>query len=273
MRGSALYAGTVWHRRLEPVEHRFAYPVRMVLLDMAELPGALDAHPLWSARRPAPVRFRPRDHMHGREGEGPKTPHELARRARELVRDRSGISLDGPVRVLSTPRTLGIGFNPVTFTFVHPDPESPPAAAIAEVTSTPWGERHRYVVSGQGEDGGLVADLPKRLHVSPYNPMEQDYELRVGAPGEHLRVSIACRQDGRTVFRAGLALERRELSRREMTGAMTRHPAAVAVNLARIYSHGLRLRLKGAPHHRHPGRGAGGSEGMAGSEGAAARTG
>ena len=61
---SALYEGTVSHARLDGTDHRFRYQVLMAWLDLAELPGSLDAHPLWSARRPAPMRFR-RSDFHG----------------------------------------------------------------------------------------------------------------------------------------------------------------------------------------------------------------
>ena len=70
---SALYEGKVFHVRREPVEHRLTYPLFMTLLDLDELPEALDRHPLWSARRPAPIRFNPADYL---RGEGPAAARE-----------------------------------------------------------------------------------------------------------------------------------------------------------------------------------------------------
>ena len=75
MTGSAIYEGWVAHRRFGSVPHSFRYRVFMPLFDLDELPGVLDPIPLWSARRPAPARFREADHL--RVGEGP-----LAMRAR-----------------------------------------------------------------------------------------------------------------------------------------------------------------------------------------------
>jgi DUF1365 family protein len=255
MSGSALYEGRVHHRRSEPVEHSLSYPVLMYLLDLDELPGAFDAHPLWSARRPAPVRFRADDHLRC-EGEAPaRSAAELAARARRLVRSRTGAEPPpGPVRLLSMPRMLGVGFNPVSFTFLFDRNGHAPGAVIAEVTNTPWGERHAYVVvRGEvGDDDAIRARFGKRLHVSPFHPMEQSYELVVGAPGDRISITITNRERGRTVFEAGLALERRELTRAAMTRVMLRHPPAAPAALARIYWHGLRLRLKGVPHHPRP---------------------
>ena len=55
----------------------------MPYLDLDELPQLLDPIPLWSARRPAPARFRRADFM----GD-PDRP--LAECARDLVAERTG---------------------------------------------------------------------------------------------------------------------------------------------------------------------------------------
>ena len=60
---SAIYEGWVRHRRLDPVEHSFRYPIFMVYLDLDELPEVLDPLRGWSARRPAPAWFRRADHL------------------------------------------------------------------------------------------------------------------------------------------------------------------------------------------------------------------
>lgn len=253
MSHSAIYEGTVAHHRREPVEHRLAYPVLMTLLDLDELPQAFDPHPLWSARRPAPVRFRAGDHLSAGEGGPPRTPAELAARARRLA---GGGAAEGPVRLLSMPRMLGVGFNPVSFLFLYDERGETVKSVIAEVTNTPWGERHAYVIHRDAGGGPIRADLRKRMHVSPFNSMDQSYELEVGEPGRSLEISIRNREHGRTAFDAGLALRRRELSRAAMTRVMRSYPPAALTALARIYWHGLRLKLKGAPHHPHPEAGA-----------------
>ena len=63
MTASAVYEGTIRHRRFEPVEHEFGYRLFLMYLDLGELPGVLDRYPLWSARRRAPARFRRGDFM------------------------------------------------------------------------------------------------------------------------------------------------------------------------------------------------------------------
>ena len=130
------------------------------LLDLDELPGALDLHPLWSARRPAPVRFRRRDHLGGAAA-------PLREAARDLVEERIGRRPGGPVRLLTTPRFCGIGFNPVCFHYLHEEGGRKLEAVIAEVTNTPWGERHSYVLEGgaRGRARGHLPEAPARVTV------------------------------------------------------------------------------------------------------------
>jgi DUF1365 family protein len=247
MTASAIYEGWVAHRRLAPIENRFRYRVWMPLLDLDELPEVLDRHPLWSARRPAPLRFRAGDFLGG------DLSLPLAARARELVGERLGRVPAGPVRLLASPRSFGIGFNPVSFLYLH-DEDGALAAVIAEVTNTPWGERHRYVAGRAGDQSVARARFRKRLHVSPFMAMEQTYELEASSPGTALTVSIRSEQDEDPIFEATLALRRRELTRRAMTRALVRYPPSAPLTLTRIYANALRLRLRGLPSHSHPAR-------------------
>jgi uncharacterized protein len=242
---SAIYEGTIEHRRLGPVRHEFSYPVWMAYLDLAELPEALDRHPLWSARRPAPLRVRRRDYL-----ERPELP--LGEEVRRLVRERTGSDARGPVRLLTTPRFLGAGFNPVSFMYVFSDDGGDLEALVAEVTNTPWGDRHRYVA--RAADGTVDATLDKRMHVSPFMPMEQTYRLRAGRPGERLRVTITSQEGGTTAFAASLDLRHRPLDRATLTRMAVARPPQSPATLARIYLNAVRLKLKGATYHRRPGR-------------------
>jgi uncharacterized protein len=245
---SALYSGWVTHRRELPIGHRFRYRVAMVLLDLDELPEVLDRHPLWSARRPAPVRFRRADHL--------GDPHKpLADSVRDLVGERTGRRVGGPVRLLTTLRFCGLGYNPVSFYYLHSPDGTRVEAMVAEVTNTPWGERHEYVMLADSGDRRLTGTFSKQMHVSPFMPMDQTYCWSATPVTERLAVTIAAERAGVEVFEASLALRRTELSRRAMTRAMVSHPPAAATTLARIYANAVRLKLKGAPYHPHPASG------------------
>ena len=247
MTASALYDGWVRHRRHIPVEHAFSYRHSMFLLDLDGLPEVLDRHPLYSARRPAPVRFRRADHV----GD-PRRP--LADCVRELVEERTGVLAAGPVRLLTTLRTFGHSFNPVSFYYCFGADGERVEAVVAEVTNTPWGERHAYVLRRDGE-AAAPETIEKALHVSPFLGMHNRYGWRVTDPGRRLLVHVDERdRDGRRVLDATLSLERRALSRSQMTRTLLRFPAASVRVVVLIYWNALRLKSKGAPYHRHPGR-------------------
>lgn len=253
-RGSAIYEGIVYHRRREPIEHAFRYRIFMPLFDLGELPELLDPIPLWTARaggRPAPARFRRSDYLGP-----PELP--LAEAARELVAERAGLQPKGPVRLLTNPRYWGVGFNPVSFYYLHggsPERPGPVEAMIAEVTNTPWGERRSYVLSASGDD--LGGSFDKQLHVSPFMPMEQSYSWSANQPGEQLRVRLANHQDGREVFAAGVDLVRREMTPARMQRLLFAYPPMTAATLVRIYLNAVKLKLKGAPYFSNPARRAG----------------
>lgn len=60
---SCLYVGEVRHRRFTPVAHHFRYRMFQVLLDLAEIDQIFSGSWLWSAHRPALLRFRRDDHL------------------------------------------------------------------------------------------------------------------------------------------------------------------------------------------------------------------
>ena len=250
MSASAIYEGFVAHSRQAPAPHSFRYRVFMPLFDLGELPELLDRIPLWSARRPAPARFRRDDYL-ALGGDSP----DLAERARDMAEERVGRRPAGPVRLLANPRYLGVGFNPASFYFLYGEDGATVEAVIAEVTNTPWGERTAYVLDGT-RPGPLTAAFEKAMHVSPFQPMEQSYEISVDDPAERLRVQITNLEDGRPVFSAVMDLCRREVTRRRMLGLLVRYPPMTVATLLRIYANALRLRLKGATYHPHPRRAA-----------------
>lgn len=236
---SAVYEGRVSHRRAIPVEHAFSYPVCMLYLDLDELPAVLDRHPLWSATRPAPGRIRRRDLL----GD-PAVP--LGDAVRDVVGRHTGARPSGPIRLLTMPRMFGHVFNPVSFYFCFGAGGAGVETVLAEVTNTPWGERHAYVMdpAGGGSD--------KAFHVSPFMGMDHRYSWRLTPPADTLAISITSDRAGERVFDAALRLDRRPLTRGALTHVLVRHPAAGLVTLARIYGQALRLKRKGAPYFPHP---------------------
>jgi DUF1365 family protein len=244
---SCLYEGVVRHRRLRPVAHAFAKRLCLFYLDLDELPRVFRGRWLASATRPAPIRFRREDYF----GD-PAVP--LAQAVRDLVEARTGRRPAGPIRLLTSLRTFGFGFNPVSFVYCFDPAGERVEFVVAEVTSTPWKERHAYVLEATGAGAVQRFEAAKQLHVSPFMGMRQTYRFAFGRPGERLAVGIANVEDGAALFHASLVLRRREISSGSLARALVRYPWMPAQVIAAIYWQALRLRRKGAPVHPHPGR-------------------
>jgi uncharacterized protein len=243
MSASCIYEGTIRHRRLEP-RREFSHRLALAYVDLEELPGLLDGRLV--ARRPGLVRFRRADYL----GD-PTVP--LDRAVREVVKDKTGVRPTGSVRLLTHLRSFGHCFNPISFYYCLEPGGKRLQALVAEVTNTPWGDRHAYVLGGeQGGHGVLDGQFDKALHVSPFMSMDHRYGTRATAPAQTLSVHIASSRAGATVFDATLGLRRRELTRRSLAGITARYPLATIRVLALIYAHALGLKLAGMPVHRHP---------------------
>jgi hypothetical protein len=245
---SCFYEGVVRHRRRRP-ELEFSYRLGLAYLDLDELPGLLGGRLVRGGF--GLLRFRRRDYLGADQG------RPLADSVGDLVQERTGRRPDGPVRLLTQLRSFGTGFNPVSFYYCYDRAGDSVAAIVAEVTNTPWGESHAYVIAPEHSGSHVVAgEFAKEFHVSPFMDMEHRYTCRAGAPGQTLSVHIESRRHGGPAFDATLALRRRELNRVSALRQVARFPFDGVRVLALIYGNAARLKLAGAPYFPHPQTGA-----------------
>jgi hypothetical protein len=245
---SCLYAGSLRHRRFGPRPHAFRYDLFMAYLDLAELEDVFRGRWLWSTQRPALAWFRRADYL------GDAT-RPLDEEVRERVWRETGRRPRGPIRLLTHLRMFGHCFNPVSFYYCFDARGERAETIVAEITNTPWKERHAYVLPAAASASGagrLRFRFDKQFHVSPFLPMALAYDWRFSVPRERLAVHMEDLRGGEKVFDATLALERREITGASLAGALARHPAMSAKIVAAIYWQALRLWLKGAPFHTHP---------------------
>jgi uncharacterized protein len=257
---SCIYNGWVRHRRHEPSGHQFRYELFMMYLDLAELPHLFDSYWCWSARRAALARFKRSDY-HQTLDDTDEHHDELSldEAVRRTVTAQTGRRPDGPIRMLTHMRYFGYVFNPVTFYYCFDSSGTKVQTILAEITNTPWKERHAYVLpvtSATRNDSVLRFEFGKEFHVSPFWPMDMSYDWRLSVPGEELRIHMdnLQRKDGQTrrVFDATLTLEREEITSASLARVLYRYPLMTAKISGAIYWQALRLWFRRTPFFTHP---------------------
>ncbi len=251
---SALYTGWVRHRRHAPHPHAFRYRLFLVYLDLAEIDQVFARRWLWSVGRRNVAEFRRSDYL----GD-PAIALDTA------VRDRvESQGLDrprGPIRMLAHLRYFGQCFNPVSFYYCFAEDGRTLQTVVAEVTNTPWKQRHAYVlpVAEATTRGDVHAwRFDKRLHVSPFMAMENSYAWRFGLPADALRVHMevlppdSSHGSGARQFDATLVLQRKPIDALHLAATLLRFPLMTLQVLTAIHWQALRLWLRGNPVHDHP---------------------
>lgn len=245
MTNSAIYEGTVRHRRFLPVPHKFRYRVFMLYLDLAELDEQLEGAAGWSARGAAPGCFRREDFF----GD-PARPLDAC--VRDAVEYETGLRPSGPIRMLANLRYFGVIMNPITCYYCFDESGERLQSVLAVVTNTPWQEQHHYVIDVRDGVRKHKAIFSKQMHVSPFNPMDMDYHWYGNTPGKQLYLHLENHRGAECHTDATLVLARRPMAPRAMTGLLVRYPWMTVKVLLAIYWQALRLWLRGAVFHSHP---------------------
>jgi len=241
---SAIYRGWVGHHRRKPKPHRFAYPLTLFYLDLDEIPLLQNHAKIGTGRRWRPIQFRRSDYL---------APSDLPLKTAvlNLVETRLAIRPEGAVRMLTNLRYFGLCFNPVSFYFCF-DNSDRVQAVVAEINNTPWGERYSYALRTDRTDRRGRFHLRKKFHVSPFMPMDMDYDWRFGEPGQKLSVSMINRHAGEKIFSAHLQLTRKPLTADAVRSLVRQFPWQTHRILLAIYWQAFRLYLKRTPFHNHP---------------------
>lgn len=246
---SAIYKGTIRHRRFRPKPNRFRYKIFMMYMDLSELDTLFNMHPLWSHEKLNLAWFRRKDHF----GDPAVS---LDQAVRDLVLNKTGERPAGPIRMLTHLRYFGHCFNPATFYYCYNKNDTELETVVVEIHNTPWGEHHCYVLGKERDEHPSRLwrrhRFKKDFHVSPFIPMEIDYDWRFREPGETLAVHMIDYENSERLFDASLALKRQPVTRRALTGVLFQYPVMTMKVIMLIYWQAFCLMLKKTPFFTHP---------------------
>jgi DUF1365 family protein len=247
---SAIYTGTIRHRRFRPALHEFTYPLFLAFLDIDRIPELMRVSRLASYERWNWASFRGRDHF--------GDPRQNLRE--RLIADAAANDLqlpDGPVFLLTHLRYLGYNFSPVSFFFCF-DAGQQLQMIMAEVKNT-WAETHNYWMSAANQAGHTNNSssylFDKSFHVSPFLGMACQYRWTFTPPGESLVIHSNLAEDGAQTFDATLSLKGEPWSAKSLRRALFRFPLMTAKTVAAIHWEALMLHCKKVPFIPHPGPG------------------
>lgn len=239
--GHAVFEGDVGHRRLLPREHGFSYRIAHFWLDASQITAlALQTKGI-SYESFGALSFRRRDYLDGAD--------DIHQAVCDKIQNLGGDVTPSKVFILTPLANYGFYFSPLTLYYAF-DSNGQLLYLLAEVTNTPWNERHYYLQTIHAGQHHYQHD--KAFHVSPFHPMQMQYHWQIPPPDTHLRCSIENRQQGQSIFSAWISLARHELSAEWRRRWLIRHPWQNVQVVLRIYWHALRLLIKRVPLHSHP---------------------
>lgn len=245
---SCLMVGKVRHRRFTPVDHALNYPLFMPCIDLDEWPQL--ANKVWGLgeRWWHWARLRREDYL----GQG-----ALKQAVLDKVEQLTGERIEaGRVVALLHLRYLGIYFSPVNFYYIY-DSEKRWRYLLAEVSNTPWNERHYYAIpvppASESKGTAIEWQHAKAFHVSPFNPIEQKYHWRVKPLTDSLQIHLECHR-GLKEFDATLAMQAEALTAGNLLPRLIKTPIMAVKVVLGIYWHAFKLWRKGVPFYSHPDR-------------------
>ncbi len=240
-----MYLGDVKHRRFAVKEHRFSYPLYMMWVDLNNPQQLNGVHKHIGTSGLKALKFNEADYL---KDPSKRAKRPLIERAHDQLTNLGITETFTHVYMLGQLRCFGVYFSPVNFYFFgHNDTRF--KYMIAEVSNTPWNERHYYLVPLEKK-----VNFKKVFSVSPFMNLDMNYHWHVKQSPDKTLIHIENKKNEELLFDATLRLKRKELTNEEINKLFKRFPAMTWSIFKGIYYQALKLFIKRVPFLGHSGK-------------------
>lgn len=223
----------------------------MLALDLDEL-ATIENNWIFSVNQSALLQFKTSDYF-----DGVHDLSEFKQRIEDKVTQLGGIWNRDKIIMLTQVRCLGLYFSPVNFYYCYENDKC--KYLLAEVSNTPWNEKHYYLVPFENISNQPEL-TPKAFHVSPFMTMDMGYRWKLTAPKssvsmhiENIKNDYDDKGNPIKVFDATFGLKKQSWNERNLKKILLRFPAMTLSIVVKIYWQAFKMFvLKGFKYIPHP---------------------
>lgn len=238
---TSLAIGKVWHKRYTPTIHEFQYKLNSFLIDIDDVNSLDRLSNLISINKFNLYYFDHENYLRSNYG------HIKSKVRSKLI--ELGAKLEGQEKIflLGQLANLGIYFSPLNLYICMVNDNC--HYVLAEVSNTPWNERHYYLINMLNEP----YIVKKNFHVSPFWGINQDYHWTFKFADNSIYFQIDNYQDDKKVFSAGYSANFiTSNNKTQLQQELIKNPCNIFKILTAIYYHALKLFIKKVPFVAHP---------------------
>lgn len=215
-----LYRGTVFHERLFPTYHKFSYPFTFFHFNLNKLKSLSEEHAFFGYNKKCLLEIRDFDYLRGKF-----TPIQ-----KQLLEFLSPEKEHEDTLIFTSPRYLGMAFNPVNFYF-RINEATELLQALVEVNNT-FGDRHLYPLSNlqKSSDGSYTAKAEKAFHVSPFNPIAGEYYFTFKLNKQSVFLGIDLYENEQLKMKTYMQGKAHVLNAKQLIRYCVMHPLDTALN-------------------------------------------
>jgi len=225
----------IFHERMKPRRNRFGYNALYCLFPVSDL-AQTQRQGLFSINRANLFSIRASDY--GRSGVPP------ARYIRQVLDDWRLTEADGEVRLMTLPRVLGYGFNPVSFWLCYDRGDR--LRAVLRHSYLCFHDDHRVIAPSD------TLGARKVFHVSPFIGVEGRYVFRFGATRDKIAITIDLKDSEGLLLRTAVGGRPEPMSAGALLSLLAKNPLYPFKVIGLIHYQAVKLFLKGIRHFNKP---------------------